>query len=51
MAAACFMVTRSASVDANKKNRTNRFTAILPKEIPCEEIESQLAEKVSGNWF
>jgi hypothetical protein len=25
------------------------FTANLPREIPCEDIESQVAEKVSGN--
>jgi len=51
MAEACFKVTKSASVDTSNKNRTNRFTATLPKEIPCEDIESQLLEKVSGNWF
>ena len=28
-----------------------RFTAILPSEIPCETIESQVAENVSGNCF
>jgi len=27
MAEACFVVIKSASVDASKKNRTNRFTA------------------------
>jgi hypothetical protein len=25
------------------------FTANLPREIPCEDIESQVAKKVSGN--
>ena len=49
MAEAGITDTRSAGVDASKKNRIIRFTAILPREIPCEDIESQVAEKVSGN--
>jgi hypothetical protein len=37
----------STGADANKKNPTIRFKAILPSEIPCETIESQVAENVS----
>jgi len=45
------MDTKNAGVAASKKYRTIRFKAILPREIPCATIESQVAEKVSGNCF
>jgi hypothetical protein len=32
----------STGADANKKNPKIRFKAILPSEIPCETIESQV---------
>jgi hypothetical protein len=51
MAGACCAETKSAGVHASKKNRTKRFTVILPREIPCEDIESQVADKVSANCF
>jgi hypothetical protein len=41
----------NTGVEAKKRNRMTRFTAILPSEIPCETIESQVAENVSGNCF
>jgi hypothetical protein len=41
--------TKSAAIDASKRNRMIGFTANLPREIPCEDIESQVVEKVSGN--
>jgi len=43
--------TKNVGVDASKRNRTIRLTAILPSEIPYEAIESQVGEKVSGKWF
>ncbi len=51
MAEACCTEPRSAGVAASKSNGTMRFTAILLRKIPCEAIESQVAEKVSGNCF
>jgi hypothetical protein len=39
----------STGADANKRKPKIRFKAILPSEIPCETIESQVAENVSGN--
>ncbi len=51
IAEACCTDTKSAGVPASKRHRTIRFTALLPREIPCEAIESQVAEKVSENRF
>jgi len=41
----------SVGVDASKRNLAKRFTAILLSEIPCNAIESQVAEDVSGIWY
>ncbi len=51
MAEASCADTKIAGVAASKKYRTIRFKAILPTEIPRPAIESQVADKVSGNCF
>jgi len=51
MAEARWAEINRTGVDANKRNPKIRFKAILPSEIPCETIESQVAGNVSGNCF
>ncbi len=51
MAEACGKYPRSAGREASKRNRTTRFTAILLKEIPYGNIESQVEKKVSENYY
>jgi hypothetical protein len=48
-AVAGFEARSSTGVAANRQSLKVRFTANLPKkEIPCGDIESQVAEKVAG---